>query len=306
VVLEGEDTELDKSTVDVLAEPLLHLVRNAVDHGIATPEERERLGKPPVGTITLRARQRGDTVEIEVEDDGAGLDLERILARARASGLVGADERPDHAEITDLIFRPGFSTRSEADEVSGRGIGMDVVATTVARLRGQMTVRAEPGEGTRFVMELPLTLAVLPVLLFEAAGEMMALPTADVEETRRVYAVRRVAGAEVIAHDDMQIPLARPAALFGWDAGGEGPPSPPPYAVVVRRGARVVAVAADRLIEQREVVVKALPRFLGPLRGVSGASIAPDGRVVLLLDAGNVITLNLDSHRRSERASISR
>jgi two-component system, chemotaxis family, sensor kinase CheA len=314
VVLEGEDTGLDKSTVDVLAEPLLHLVRNAVDHGIGTPAEREAAGKPPHGTLTLRAAQSGDTVRITVEDDGRGLDHERILARARASGLVAHDETPSDDEVADLIFRPGFSTRSEVDTLSGRGIGMDVVASSVARLRGSLSVEDRPGEGTRFVLHLPLTVAMLPVVLFEAAGETLALPALEVEDARRLEGTAQMAGAEMVAYGDEWIPVARPERLFGWSdappgAGGDGDPDAAPagappragYVVVIRRGTRAAAVTADRLLDQRDVVVKALPAALGQPAAVSGATIAPDGRVILLLDAGGILDLNLESHRRGGR-----
>jgi two-component system chemotaxis sensor kinase CheA len=304
VVLEGEDTELDKSTIDALAEPLLHLVRNAVDHGIGTPEERTAMGKPAEGTITLRARQSGDVVFIEVEDDGHGLDHAAIVTRAREIGRLAPDApEPLPEEIGALIFIPGFSTRREASAVSGRGIGLDVVRERVARLRGALEVEDLPGEGTRFVLRLPLTVAIVPAVVFEAAGALLALPAADVEETVRRPERDHVGAAEVIRHRDEIVPVARTSALFGWhggeasDAGG----TRLPFALLVRHGARAVAIAADRLVDQRDVVVKPLPAWLGPRPGVSGATVAPDQRVILLLDAAGVIDLNLDHHRRHAR-----
>lgn len=306
--IEGEETLLDKSTVDILGEPLLHLMRNAVDHGIRSPGERRAAGKPEEGTITLRAIPSGDTVVIEVEDDGSGLDRDAIVARARAVGLVAPDEPVSHEEAADLIFRPGFSTRDEASTVSGRGIGMDIVASSVARLRGSLVVEDTPGAGTRFTLRLPLTVAILPVLVFEAASELLALPALDVEEIRRPERVSWVAGAEVAADDDEVIPLARLERLLAWDDGNGArgvPPDPadgaalPRYALIVRRGFRAAAVVADRVLEQRDVLVRALPTYLGQPPGVSGATIAPDGRVILLLDAGGIIDLNLDAHRRT-------
>ncbi|CAN5859596.1 hypothetical protein BH23GEM3_BH23GEM3_14910 [soil metagenome] len=302
VVLEGEDTELDKSTVDILAEPLLHLVRNAVDHGIGTPEQREALGKPPEGTLTLRAAQSGDQVRIEVQDDGTGLDRERILTRAMESGLVSANEHPSDVEVAELIFQPGFSTRQETSMVSGRGVGLDVVARSVARLRGRLEVEDTPGDGTRFVLFLPLTVAIVPALLFQSDGEILALPAMDVEEAIRPGATDRAGAADVVRYGDELIPLARPARLFGWNADRTTDDVPAPFAMVVRRGTRTAAVVADRLLEQRDVVVTALPPYLGHPPGVSGATIAPDGRVVLLIDAGGLIDLNLEFHRRESRA----
>jgi two-component system, chemotaxis family, sensor kinase CheA len=311
VVLEGEETELDKSTVDVLGEPLLHLVRNAVDHGIGTPEEREAIGKPAEGTVRLRAAQAGDTVRIEVEDDGKGLDRERILEIARSSRLIAPDDEPAPAEIADLIFRPGFSTRRHADTVSGRGIGLDVVASSVARLRGVLTVEDAPGDGTRFVLELPLTVAILPVVIFEAAGETLALPSLDVEDIRRLNEVSRVAGADVVTRDDEVVPVARLERVLGLrhaprsDGTGTGadiPSGAARYVLIVRRGQRAVGIAVDRVVDQRDVVIKALPANLGQPHGVSGATVAPDGTVVLLLDAVDLIDLNLQAHRRRSRA----
>ncbi len=300
VELHGEEVELDKGTVDALGEPLLHLVRNAVDHGIHIPREREAQGKPPTGTLTLRAERSGDRVRIEVSDDGTGLSRERILARARQMGLVGPGETPPPGQLEELIFAPGFSTRSEATTVSGRGIGLEVVRSRVAALRGSLSVNSRPGEGTRFVLRLPLTLAVIPALLFESAGETLAIATAEVEETLRGFASERAGGAEVVRHRGELLPMARTAELFGWrgaDArGSDG------FAIVVRQGARSAAVLADRLLEQRDVMVKALPRYLGSLPTVSGVGVAPTGRPLLLLDVGGVMDLNLTSHRRARRA----
>jgi two-component system, chemotaxis family, sensor kinase CheA len=306
VELEGEETELDKSTVDILGEPLLHLVRNAVDHGIRTPEEREAIGKPPEGTIRLRATQMGDTVRIVVEDDGEGLDRESILRSARAAGLVAPGEQPDDGAIGELIFRPGFSTRTEADTVSGRGIGMDVVASSVARLRGNLEVEHQRGVGTRFVLQLPLTVAILPVLLFEAAGETLALPALDVEDIQRTSGTMRVADSEVVTRGDEVVPVARLERVLGLDrAAGRAGRSPGTaasrYVLVVRRGSRAVGVMVDRIVDQRDVVVKGLPSYLGQPHGVSGATVGPDGRVVLLLDAVELIDLNLQAHRRRTR-----
>ncbi|MBV9775341.1 MAG: chemotaxis protein CheW [Gemmatimonadetes bacterium] len=293
IELEGEATQLDKSTADALAEPLLHLVRNAVDHGIETPEERERAGKPPEATLVFRAAQEGDRVRIEVEDDGRGLDVAAVAERAREQGLLapGTELSPD--EAAELIFRPGFSTRRVASSVSGRGIGLDAVREAVVRLRGSLVVEeGEEGSGTRFVLRLPLTVARIPALFFEAGGERLAIPSADVEETVRAGPVERVGAAEVVRVRDEVLPLARPARLLGWDEGGA-----PRFLVVVRSGARAVAVAADRLLDQRPATVRALPAALGSPAGVSGATVAPDGRVVLLLDPAGIVELNVDLYR---------
>lgn len=294
VELEGEDTELDKSTVDALAEPLLHLVRNAVDHGIETPERRMAQGKEPEAVLRLSAAQEGDMVRIEVEDDGAGLDVDAITARARAIGLVDGVEDRDAAE---LIFAPGFSTRAEATELSGRGVGLDVVRTAVARLRG--SVDAEPGEngGTRFVLRLPLTVALVPALFFESAGEVLALAASDVEGVTRVESLGRVGAAEVMEIRGEALPVIRPAGLFGWPQRDDAAP----LAVIVRRGERGAAILADRLIDQRPTTLRPLPEALGAPAGVSGATVNVDGRAVLLLDAGGMMDLNVDFYRGALR-----
>jgi two-component system chemotaxis sensor kinase CheA len=198
VLLRGEETELDKATADALLDPLLHLVRNAVDHGVELPEVREAAGKDPVATLWLCAASEGDQVRIEVEDDGRGLDVGAVVARARALGWVGADEEPPEEETAELLFRPGFSTRSEVTEVSGRGIGLDVVRSTVQRLRGNVHAEAGAEGGARFVLRLPLTVALVPVLFLESGGERLAIPAGDVEEAARVGPVERVGAAEVV------------------------------------------------------------------------------------------------------------
>ena len=218
VELQGEGTELDKATSDALLDPLLHLVRNAVDHGVEPPDERRAAGKPETATIRLSAAQEGDRVRIEVEDDGRGLDRAAIGRRARELGLVTEGEALDEEEVDDLLFRPGFSTRTEADEVSGRGVGLDVVRDAVSRLRGQ--VRVEDGDegGTRFVLLVPLTVALVPVLFFQAAGQTFAIPALDVEETVRAGTPGRTGPAETVAVRDEAVPLVRLDRVFGWRA----------------------------------------------------------------------------------------
>lgn len=292
VVLAGEGTELDKATADALLDPLLHLVRNAVDHGVETPDERRAAGKPETATLLLTAAQEGDRVRIEVEDDGRGLDHAAIARRARDLGLLAPDEAPSDEAVDELLFRPGFSTRTRADEVSGRGVGLDVVRAEVSRLRGQ--VRVEEGEagGTRFVLYLPLTVAMVPVLFFQAGGETLAIPALDVEATVRAGTPGHVGAAETVDVGDEAVPLVRLDRLFGWE------PAPDPrFALVLRRGARAAALGADRLLAQDAATVRALPSALGSPRGVSGAVVDARGRVVLLLDPGEMLEMNVDLYR---------
>ena len=292
VELEGEGTELDKSTADALLDPLLHLVRNAVDHGVEPPEARVAAGKPEAATLRLSAAQEGDRVRITVEDDGRGLDRAGILRRARELGLVGPGEEPAFDALAELLFRPGFSTRREVDEISGRGVGLDVVRSEVARLRGQ--VRVEEGEegGMRFVLYFPLTVAMVPVLYFHAAGETFAIPALDVEETFRAVVPGRVGPAETVEVRDEALPLVRLDRLFGWEAAPD-----PRFVLVLRCGTRAAAVGADRLLAQGAATVRALPSALGSPRGVSGVVVDAAGGVVLLLDPEQMLELNLDLYR---------
>ncbi|HET6765226.1 MAG TPA: ATP-binding protein [Longimicrobiaceae bacterium] len=296
VVMEGEHTELDKSTADALLDPLLHLVRNAVDHGAERPEEREAAGKDPVATLWLRAVPEGDTVRIEVEDDGRGLDEAALLRRGRELGWVGRDEDPGVDALAELVFRSGFSTRREVTEVSGRGVGLDVVRTVVERLRGSVGVSAAAEGGTCFVLRLPLTVALVPVLFLESAGQVLDIPATDVEEATGVDEPQRVGAAETVLVRGEALPLVRPSRLFGWGADG-----PVRLAVVVRRGSRGAAIHADRLLEQRPAFVRPLPAALGESRGVSGATLDAAGNVVLLLDAAALMDLNVETYRESVR-----
>lgn len=302
VLLEGGEVELDRSMVEALGDPLLHLIRNAVDHGIRLPKEREAAGKPPIGTITLRAERFGDRVHVEVSDDGEGLDLEALRRRGRALGLVDEQTRMTDQEVAELIFRPGFTTRQSSDAVSGRGIGLDVVRERANALRGSLSVQSASGQGVRFTLALPLTLAILPALVFEAEGGTFAVPSSAVERTVRSPRPERAGAAEVVRLAGELIPVARAERLFGWHERSKETADAADFAVVLQAGGRRGALLASRVLEQRDLVVKALPAFLGSLPAISGASIAPDGGVILLLDPAGLIDLNLAQHQRENRA----
>lgn len=301
VQLEGEETGLDKSTVDQLGEPLLHLVRNAVDHGIETPAERAAAGKPEEARIRIAAERRGDQVRLTVEDDGRGLDVGRIVESARAQGLLHGAEDPSEEALMDMIFRQGFSTRRSADTVSGRGIGLDVVRRRVTALRGSLEVERLPS-GTRFRLSLPLRVAIVPAVLFQGEEEFFAVAAGEVQETIRLPRRRVLGGAELVRHRGESVPVVRPERLFGWMADApapEGDADETRFLIVLRRGDRRLAVPARHLLDPQDIVVKAVPRSLGRAPGISGITALPGGRVVLLLDPGGLLELNLHTQRRT-------
>lgn len=278
----GQETEIDKFLVERMMDPLLHLVRNAVSHGLETVAERVAAGKSPKGRLTLRAATAGDNVLIEIADDGRGVDAERVLARARERGLAAGDVRPDDELLLQLICTPGFSTRDEADRASGRGVGMDVVASTVAELGGALTLSTDRGRGTRFTVELPLTLAVADALIASVGGQRFAFPQSAVREVIEVEpgAVRVLENNEIVSYRGGVLPLLRLARLF--DLGEQ--PEKPFHVFVIGSGAHAVGLAVERVIGQREIVVRGLNDPLVKVAGVAGATDLGDGRVVLILD----------------------
>jgi two-component system chemotaxis sensor kinase CheA len=294
----GGETELDRTLVDLIYEPLLHLLRNAVDHGIEPADERETRGKPRAGKITLRAFHEGNQVVIEVADDGRGVDVAALKARAIESGkLSGAevDEMTDE-EALNLIFYAGLSTAREITRISGRGIGGAAVKSVVEELRGSISVRTEPGIGTTFVLRMPLTLAIIKALLFTVSGWTFALPLLAVNE------VARTTESDVVLLDDFEnfrlrnrfISLVRPARIFGLERrrGGRGRAlrgsSPEMFIIVVSVGGKRVGIAADTLIGEQEIVIKPLESQWLYNDALAGASVLGDGRVALIMDAGAI------------------
>jgi two-component system chemotaxis sensor kinase CheA len=278
----GQETEIDKFLVERMMNPLLHLVRNAVSHGLETVGERVAQGKPPEGKITLRAATVGDNVLIEIADDGRGIDAERVAAHARARGLIAGDVRPDEALLLKLLCAPGFSTRDEADRASGRGVGMDVVSSTIEELGGVLTLATEKNRGTRFTVELPLTLAIADALIASVGEQRFALPQTLVREVIEVEAsaVRILENNEIIAYRGGVLTLVRLARLFGLDETMERAF----HVFVIGDGANAVGLVVDRAIGQREIVVRGLNDPLVKVTGVAGATDLGDGRVVLILD----------------------
>lgn len=295
--LEGSETELDKTVIDVLGEPLLHIVRNAIDHGIEKPEERLKKGKNPKGIIRIQASQESNYILIKVMDDGRGIDKEKVKQKALEKGMISLESRPqtpgsesfDKSQVLDiysLIFTPGFSTSENVTEVSGRGIGLDVVKKNISSLNGTITVESTEGKGTTFTIKLPLTLAIIPALMVEASKETFAIPMTSVEESIKVKNtdIHWINNREVIKHRDSVLPLIRLEGFFGFKEGQGGIGSKRFYVVIVGRAERKVGIAVDRLKGQQEIVIKGLDDSLGRPRGIAGATILGDGRVVLILD----------------------
>lgn len=290
VELRGQDTELDKLVVERMMEPLLHLVRNAVSHGIETPAERAAAGKPPQGVLRLAASAVGERVRMVVEDDGRGIDRRAVAARGRAQGLSVPQDTPDDEALLEILSAPGFSTREVADLASGRGVGMDVVRSTVRALGGELTLATEPGRGTRFAVELPLTLMIVDALLVRIGGQTMAVPQPALLEVLLVEAedVVPFENNEVVRYRGRVLPLVRLGRLFGLGREGVGGSFP---VLVVGSEAQPVGLAVDRLAGLREIVVRPLADPLVAVPGIAAAAELGDGRVCLILDSAAVVQL---------------
>ncbi len=298
IVIAGENTDLDKSILDALAEPMMHLLRNAVDHGIEPPLERAAAGKSPVGTIRLNAYHQGNQVVIEISDDGRGIHFEKVIAAAVARGVITAEQamRLSDNDALDLIFHAGLSTASEVTEVSGRGIGMDVVKAVMDRLKGSIAVRSIPGEGTTFRLMVPLTLAIIKALLFRVCERLYAVPLCNVLEIlrSRESEVHVVDGQEVLRIREEVVPLIRLSRIHSGSVR-----TGKLYVIVVSHGDRKIGLVVDRLIGEQELVIKGLDESLISTELVSGASILGDGRVVLILSISDVVAKLGGSYNRN-------
>ncbi len=292
VHIEGENTEMDRSMVEQIGDPLVHMIRNAVDHGIESAKEREKKGKPPTGTIGLRAFHQGGTVVVEVTDDGRGLDRDGILAKARQKGIVQGEENLSDGEIYELIFEPGFSTAEKVTEISGRGVGMDVVRRNIESIRGRVMIDSVPGEGTTFTMVLPLTLAIIDGMLVACGGERFIIPTLSVIESVRpdrsmVFSV--TGRGEIMNLRGETFPLFRLSRLLGI-AGAAADPTGALVVVVESRGKKL-GLLVDDVLNQQQVVIKSLGEGLPEVRYLSGAAIMSDGRVGLILNTDEIRSL---------------
>jgi two-component system chemotaxis sensor kinase CheA len=282
--LEGQETELDRTTVDALADPLVHLIRNALDHGLESPEERVAAGKPATGTLELSARHAGAHVIVSVRDDGRGIDVEEIAHTAFARGLIDADAAAalDEPAALELLFAPGFSTAAQTTDVSGRGIGMDAVRASVRALGGEVTLSSQPGAGTLAQVRLPLTLASIAALLVSVDGLLYAIPLERVDRTLRLadQHVHSVAGVPMLTLHGEVLPLLDAGAALGAGTGGDARE----HAVIVRAGERRLALAVGRLLGQRELVTRPLPRDAGGDAAVTSGAVLPDGAIALVID----------------------
>jgi two-component system chemotaxis sensor kinase CheA len=291
-VMDGQDTEIDRSVIEKIKDPLVHLLRNAVDHGIETPAERRAAGKPETGRIELSAHHEQGYILITLEDDGKGIDPARIRQAAAGKGIIALDaaERLSDTETIDLIFAAGLSTAEATTEVSGRGVGMDVVKRQVESLNGMIQVESAVGRGTRFMVRLPLTLATFRGLLVESRATAYAIPLSYVRETVRTDAgcIGTVMGRPVMTLRDQVLPLIPLSEACGTPPG-EGGQEAGGFVVVVAAGDRTVAVGVDDLREQQEIVVKSLGSYAGQAKGVARASILGDGQVVLILDVPTLV-----------------
>jgi chemosensory pili system protein ChpA (sensor histidine kinase/response regulator) len=292
LVLEGENTDLDKTVLEEMSEPLLHLLRNAVDHGIEDAEGRRTAGKPTVGTIRVQALREGTQVLIRVSDDGRGIDPDRIRSAAVARGFLSAESAAvaGNDELFDLMFRAGFSTASRVSEISGRGVGLDAVKSLVERLKGTVAVSSVPGQGTTFTVRLPLTLAVIRALLVQAEEQTFALPLGAVSQILRLDPEQcgRIGNQDVVRIGEATLPRLNLAQRLGLRSSGKAPTRPP--AVVLSVGDRRYVLVLDHILGGREVVVKSLGTHVHHAPGIAGATLLGDGSVVLILDPTEICT----------------
>ncbi|MFC5303344.1 chemotaxis protein CheA [Azospira restricta] len=304
LVLAGEETEVDKTMIEDLADPLIHLIRNAVDHGVEGPEERLACGKPTKSVVRLEARQEGDHIVLIIADDGRGMSAERIRAKAIEKGLISEEEANtlDERQSLHLIFLPGFSTKTQISDVSGRGVGMDVVKTNIQKLNGTVDIRSEPGKGSVFIISLPLTLAILPVLLVLLGDQPFALPLSLVREILPIEhgKLQEVGGKATLVVRGEILPVVSLAKLLGWPQD-----HPPEYGVLMQTAERSFILAVDNFAGRDDAVIKSLEDFRP--RGVAGVTTLSNGQIVLILDMKELLSdlgqhLDMDARGSSMRA----
>jgi two-component system chemotaxis sensor kinase CheA len=297
VLIEGREVRIDKSMVDLLIDPLMHMVRNAVDHGIESPERRRAAGKPRRAKLAISASEHSNRVEIVIADDGQGLDRSKILAKALSLGMIAPHqaEQMDEQEINALIFRPGFSTADAVTEISGRGVGLDVVGAAVQRLGGSIDVETALGAGTEFILKLPVSAALLRALLVEVGDQIFALPERQVVTVLELatHEIDEIAGQSIVVHQGAAVPVHRLAAVLGFDPIEAQPALT--HLAIVSNGTRVLGLLVDRVLRFQDLFLKELHPMLAAVPVIAGASVLGDGRPVLVLDAGGLIGLGTAS-----------
>lgn len=285
----GSDTELDKLIIEELGDPLMHIIRNSIDHGIELPEERKKAGKPPVGKIVLNGYQKGNHVVIEVSDDGRGIDLEKVLNKAKEKGLVNKDAILSKQEIYELLFTPGFSTKETVSETSGRGVGLDVVKNNIAALSGMIDIESEPGKGTKFILTLPITLAIIQALFVGVNNKTFAIPLSSVLESLVIQSkdIKTVEKKKVTQLRDSTLPLLHLSEIFNLGAytsnGGKF------FVVVVGLAEKRLGLMVDQLMGQQDIVIKHIGEVLKNVRGIAGATELGTNQTVLVLDVGAIL-----------------
>jgi two-component system chemotaxis sensor kinase CheA len=285
----GADTELDKLIVEDISDPMMHIIRNAIDHGIESPAKRISLGKEEKGTIRISSYQKGNHVVIEVEDDGHGIDLDKIRTKALQKGLVTDVTSISDRDTLDLIFMPGFSTNDNVNEISGRGVGMDVVRNNIAAVSGMVDIETTKGKGSRFIITLPITLAIIKALIISSAGRTYALPITSVMESLLLTDadIRTVERKEVIQLREQTLPLLRIEKFFSTSRPEDRPREF--YVVVVGVAEKRLGIVVDDLLGQQDIVIKSLGESFKRFKGISGAADLGDQRTILVLDVGGMI-----------------
>jgi two-component system chemotaxis sensor kinase CheA len=297
LLIYGEETEVDKSVIESIHDPLVHLIRNAIDHGIETPQERKAVGKPEKGKVILRAEHEGNFIVITVEDDGRGIDPERVKRKAVEKKIITEQEASSISDrdALNLIFLPGFSTAGKVTNVSGRGVGLDVVKANITKLNGMIDVQSTLGQGTKFILKLPLTLAIIQGLLVDVCGEIFIIPLSSVIEVVRIprSQVHSIKGREIIRLRDSVLPLVRLADIFNLSSNGDFKENL--YVVVVGLAEKKLGIVVDGLVGQKEVVIKSLGSYLNNVRGIAGATILGDGTVRMIVDVAQIFKMSAEN-----------
>ncbi|MCT4564081.1 MAG: chemotaxis protein CheA [Maledivibacter sp.] len=286
----GEETEVDRTVIDEIGDPLIHLLRNSIDHGIEEPMEREKLEKPKAGNVYLRAYPDGNTVVIEVEDDGKGISIEKVKDKAMSKGIISQEAvaNMNNQEIINLLFKPGFSTAEKISDISGRGVGLDVVKTKIESLGGLVEVHSEAKKGSKFVIRLPLTLAIIQALMVTIGEEKYALPLNSIKEiaTIKSNTIRKVHNQEVVLFRNSTLPILRMNNILQVDTASQDKEEM--IIVVVKKGDRTAGLVVDNLIGQQEVVIKSLGKYLSGIKVIAGATILGNGQIALIVDPNSL------------------